>query len=70
MAFRAGSNISSVDVAFRSNAVSVDVEFVESVDVEFVESVEFDSEVMVSPVGIVSSCSWVGDEVPLTDETC
>ena len=62
MAFRVGSNISSVDVAFRSNAVSVDV--------EFVESVEFDSEVMVSPVGIVSSCSLVGDEVPLTDETC
>ena len=62
MAFRTGSNISSVDVAFRSNAVSIDV--------EFVESVELDGEVVVSPVGIVSSCSWVGDEVPLTDETC
>ncbi len=47
-----------------------DVEFVESVDVEFVEYVEFDSEVVVSPVRIVSSCSWVGDEAPLTDETC
>ena len=33
-------------------------------------SVELESEVVVSPVGIVSSCSWVGDEVPLTDETC
>ncbi len=37
--------------------------------VEFVESVE-SREVVVSSESIVSSCSWVGDEVPLTDETC
>ena len=45
---------------------SVDVEFVESITVEFVES----SEVVVSPVVMAQSCSWVGDEVPVTDETC
>jgi len=36
---------------------------------EFVEYVEFDSEVVISPDGLITSGSWVGDVVPLTDET-